>query len=380
MNFEFSAEQEGLRAEVREFALKELAPHSAEWDKAEGFPWQAVNLMGQKGYMGILFPKSLGGKEMSHVDLGIVVEELARGDSSCAFICAVQNGWGQKPVDWGDDFLREVIKGMKVFAVGSTEPGMGSDSTAPATTAILEGDTYVVKGVKKFISFAPVATFTGCTCRTLPDSEGMKGISYLKIPMDSPGVKIESIPELGIRAHTLGTIYLNDVRVPRSSLLLEEHRGMYGVFDKWNLMRVLNTVNPLGAAQQSLEETVEYAKHRMAFGRPIAKNEAVQFKIVDDHISIEAARLLAYKALWLMDERKPAAKAASMAKAFGTVAAFHTADDCLQNFGAIGYSRLLPIEQRLRDIRAWQLGNGSVEMMKAIVGTELIGREFQAYR
>ncbi len=380
MDFNFSPEQDKLRLEVREFARSELAPHSAEWDREERFPWEAAKLMGERGYIGTMFPKRLGGQERSHVDLGIIVEELARGDSNCAFVVAVQNGWGQEPVKWGDDFLREVIKGDKVFAVGSTEPGMGSDSTAPRTTATLEGDTYVLRGVKKYISFAPVATFMGCTCRTLPDSVGMKGISYLKIPMDAPGVKVTSISEMGMRAHTLGRIDLTNVRIPRSELLLPEHKGMYQVFSKWNLMRVLNTINPLGAALQSLDETIEYVKSRKAFGRPIAKNEAVQFKIVDDYISIEAARMLVYRALSLMDEDKPTAKAAAMAKAFGTVVAFRAIDDCLQNNGAFAYTSESPIEQRFRDIRSWQLANGSVEMMKAIVGTELLGREYQAYK
>lgn len=380
MDFYFSKEQDALRSEVREFARTQLAPHSAEWDREERFPWEAVKQMGEKGFMGTLFPKSLGGRERSHVELGITVEELARGDSCCAFIVAAQNGWGQEPVQWGEDFLREVIKGNKVFAIGSTEPGMGSDSTAPRTTATLEGDTYVIRGVKTYISFAPVATFMGCTCRTLPDSEGMTGISYLKVPLDAPGVKLTSISEMGVRAHTLGRIELTNVRIPRSELLLPEHKGMYQVFAKWNLMRLLNTINPLGAASQCLDETIEYVKGRKAFGRPIAQNEAVQFKIVDDYISLEAARLLVYRALCLLDEGKPAAKEAAMAKAFGTVTAFRIADDCMQNGGAFAYTSLSPIEQRFRDIRSWQLANGSVEMMKAIVGTELLGRDYQAYR
>jgi len=380
MDFDFSPEQERFRTEVREFALQELAPHSRTWDREEKFPWEAVKLMAGRGYMGTLFPRRLGGQEKSHVDLGIVIEELARGDMSCAFICAVQNGWGQAPVNWGDNFLRDIIQGNEVFAIASTEPGMGSDSTAPQTSGIREGDEYIVNGVKKFISFAPVARFTGCTCRTLPGSTGMKGISYIKVPMDSPGVKVTSISEMGMRAHLLGTIELQNVRVPISHLMLEEHKGMYGVFEKWNLMRVLNTLNPLGAALKSLEETMDYVKHRQAFGRPIGRNEAVQFKIVDDYIAIELAKMMCYKALWLLDQGRRSAKEAAMAKAFGTVAAFHTVDNCMQNFGALGYSSLSPIEQRFRDIRAWQLGNGSVEMMKAIVGTELMGPEYQAYK
>lgn len=380
MDFEFSSSEQRLAAEVREFAHEHLYPHAAAWDREERFPWEAVRLMAKRGYMGAMFPKNLGGSEMSHVEMGIIVEELARGDASCAFICAVQNGWGQQPVQWGDDFIREVIRGEAVFAIGSTEPGMGSDATAPKTSAVLDGDEYVINGVKKYISFAPVAKFTGCTCRTLPDSVGMKGISYLNVPMDAPGVRVISIHELGLRAHTLGTVVMNDVRVPRENLLLPEHRGMYGVFDKWNLMRVLNTLNGIGAAEQSLDETIEYAKNRHAFGQPIVKNEAVNFRIVDDYMALEAAKMLAYRALWLMDKGRPAAMAAAMAKAYGTVAAFRVADDCLQNHGAAGYSSSLPIERRFRDIRAWQLGNGSVDMMKAIVGTELIGREYQAYK
>jgi len=159
----------------------------------------------------------------------------------------------------------------------------------------------------------------------------MKGISYLRIPLDAPGVTVSSISEMGMRAHTLGRIELSNVRIPRSDLLLPEHKGMYQVFEKWNLMRLLNTINPLGAALQSLEETMEYVKSRYAFGRPIAQNQAVQFKIVDDYINIEAARMLVYRALLMLDRKEPAAKEAAMAKAFGTVVAFHAIDNCIGN-------------------------------------------------
>ncbi len=380
LDFDFTEEQEQFRQQVREFALKELAPRSAQWDEREEFPWDGLKMMANMGLMGLVFPKRLGGQEKGYVELAIAAEELGRGDITCAFLCSGKNCWGQPPVQWGDDVLREQIRGEKVFCIATTEPGGGSDSRTIRTEARRKGNDYIINGVKRYVSWATVAHCAGFTCRTVRE-DGQPGESFIKIELDSPGVTVTPIREFGVRAHQLANIVLRDVRVPVSNLLLEEHKGMAGVFDRWGLMRILNTFYPLGAAQQSLEETIEYVKHRQAFGRPIGKFEAVQFRIVEDYINIELARMIGYKGMWLADQgRLPNIREAAMTKAFGTVAACRAIDNCIQNCGSLGYSRELPLEQRYRDARAFQIANGTVDIMKIMLGRLLLGDECVPYR
>ncbi len=381
LDFDLTPEQEQLRKDTREYALKELKPHSPEWDKKAEFPWDAVHQMADKGLMGFVYPKRLGGSERSNVDLGIVVEELARGDMVCGFIVTIQNAWGQPPAYWGDDFLKEVVKGKQVFAIGSTEPGMGSDSTNPGCTARKEGDEWVINGVKRYISFVPAAQVMGTTCRTLPGSKGMHGISYIKVELDRPGVTIKEIDEFGLRHHKLGNIVLKDVRVPLTNMMAEEHRGMYAVFDRWGIMRILNAMTAMGTAMQGLDDCIEYVKRRQAFGRPVGKFEAVQFRIVEDYTNLELARLMAYKGLWLADKgRLPNIREAAMVKSFGVIAACKALDNCMQNMGAFGYTDDSRIGQRYRDARCMELGNGTYDIMKIMLGRLLLGDEYVPYK
>lgn len=379
LNFDFTEEQERFRQTVRKYALKKLTPRSVYWDQHEEFPWDAVKEMAQMGLMGLVHSKRLGGQEKGLVDLGIAVEELARGDAVCGFVVAVQNAWGLL-VDWGEDLIRDVVKGTKVFAIGATEPGIGSDATNPETTAVRQGDEWVINGAKRYISFAPAAYAMGTTCRTLPGSKGMHGISYIKIELDRPGVTTVPISEFGIRAHQLGHIVLKDVRVPASNMMAEEHRGMYAVFDRWGIMRILNTLVSVGTAEQALADTIEYVKKRKAFGRPIGKFEAVQFRVVEDYTNLELTKLMAYQGLWLADQgRLPNIKEAAMVKSFGAVAAARCVDNCIQNQGALGYTSELLL-QRYRDARAMQLANGSIDIMKLMLGRLLLGNECIPYR
>lgn len=384
LDFDFTEEQEKLRQEVREFALKELAPNADYWDEHEVLPWEAIGKMGEKGFQGLAMPKKLGGSEQGFVSAGIACEELARGDIVCAFVQGAVSGWGPCPDGikdwWGDDFLRDVVKGKKLFAVGSSEPGAGSDAASEKTSAVREGDEYVINGVKRFISFVPGATIMGTSCQTAP-KKGLFGVSWIKVELDRPGVTITSIPEMGLRGHQLGNIVLKDVRVPVSNRMAEEHRGLYAVFNRWGLMRIYNTMYPLGAAMQSIDETIEWVKRRVAFGRPIGKFEAVQFRIVEDYTNIELTRLMAYRGLWLADKgRLPNIREAAMVKHFGQQACARAIDNCLQNHGAYGYQSDKPFDRRYRAVRGFQLGNGTNDIMKIMLGRLILGEEMVPYR
>ena len=379
MDFDFDEEQEKFRTRLRELTKKELAPLAFRWDETSQFPWESLKILAREGYTGLVYPQELGGQGKTYVELGIMAEELGRVDQSLGFVACLQNSWGQPPVMWPDEVRRGVITAQKFLAFAFTEPGTGSDSAAIMTEGRREGDEWVINGVKRYISFLPAASVAAVTVRTSPGSSA-RGISLIMVELDRPGVTVRTIPEMGLRGHGLGTIIMKEVRVPYLNLLTEEGRGLYTVFDRWDIARCLNTLYPLGAATEAIELAVERAKRRGAFGRPLIKYEAVQFRLVESYIEVEMAKMLAYKALWMVDRGRKISKEAAMVKAYGVPAAYRCIDGCLQTFGASGYTPETPLERHLRDARGFMLGNGTPDIMRIIVGRELWGNEVVPYR
>jgi alkylation response protein AidB-like acyl-CoA dehydrogenase len=378
LNFSFSPEQDAFRNKVRSFAYEVLAPNSQKYEDKDELPKDAVKAMSREGLLGLRFPKALGGQSKGYIDVGIAVEELARGDSTCSFLVAGANMWGAG-LPWGDEIKRGLIKGEKFMCLGATEPNAGSDASGYTTTALRDGDEYVINGVKRYISFAPSAHVMAVAARTT-SQEGARGISLIKVELDRPGIKVSLVPAVGLIAHGQGNIEFNNVRVPVSNLLTEENKAFREMQKIWNQMRIYNTMNPLGAAKASVEESIEYARKRNVYGKPLGKLQSVQFKIVEDYIKIEAALLLCYRGLWKADAGEDIRREAAMAKSFGTEVAFFAIDNAIQNHGAYGYSKATPLERRWRDARAFRIANGAVEVMKSVVGIDLLGDEFASYR
>lgn len=379
MDFSFSEQQELFRRVVREFAQKELAPKIREYEDRGEYPWPIVKKMAQQGLIGLSFPKEYGGQEADTVTLGIFVEELARAggmlppDAFSGVIAAV--GSDELKQKW----LPGVCKGEQLIGLASTEPSCGSDVASIQTRAVKNGDEYVISGEKQCVSWVKDAAAFLVLCKTEPDA-GARGISIILVEMDRPGIEKYYFKTLGWRTDSLGGFTLKDVRVPVSNLVGMENVGFIYTMLTFDYVRALLALWCLGYAQASLEGTIEYAKQRKAFGRPIAKFESVQSRIAEDYTLIEAARLLCYKALWMRDRGLSIAKECAMVKWWVPQLAFQVINNSIQAHGAIGYTTEYPDEWRLRQVRGAWLADGTPDIMKIIVGREILGKEYVPYR
>jgi cyclohexanecarboxyl-CoA dehydrogenase len=383
MDFAFTPEQEELVRTLRAFSRKELAPHSAEWDRTGRFPWDAWRRMGELGLFGLRAPAAWGGQEADLVTTGIAIEEIGRGDFSCTYgiqlACLAgeivgRNGSEEVKRRW----LPPVIRGEAVMAIALTEPGVGSDAAHLACRAERHGDEYVITGEKSGISLGMVAQAAMVFARTGPGA-GARGVTAFLVPLDLPGVTRSALHDLGSRAVGRAVLSFDHVRVPASHRLGPEGAGFYEVMRGFDFNRVLIALACLGVAQVSLEETMRYVQERRAFGRPIVQFEGVSFPLAEAATLLEAARLLSYKALWLADRGERHTKEAAMAKWWAPKLAVETIHQCLLLHGHYGYTDELPFGQRLRDVIGLEIGDGTAEIMKLIVARELMGREALPY-
>jgi cyclohexanecarboxyl-CoA dehydrogenase len=277
------------------------------------------------------------------------------------------------------DWLPGLVKGEKMLGVANTEPSAGSDAAAIATRAVRKGDNYVLNGEKQFITGIDECAAYCVLAKTDPD-KGAKGVSMFLVETNTPGVEKYKLDALGWKLFSFGGLVLKDVTVPAANLIGEENQGFMYVMETFDLMRALIAIWCVGMAEESLDENIEYVKQRKAFGRPIAKFESVQSRIVEGYTKIEAARLLCYRTLWLKDKGEKITKHSSMVKWYAPVLAFNVVNDCLQNRGALGYTTECLDEYRLREIRGASIGDGTTDINKIVVARELLGREFLPYR
>jgi alkylation response protein AidB-like acyl-CoA dehydrogenase len=375
LDFSFTPEQEDFRMFVREFARREIAPRAAEWDEKEEMPWHAIHKMGEAGLLGIIAPKSMGGQERDYFHLGIAVEEIARVDNSCAMICSMQNTLGTLIPGWGDDTVREVIKGRQLLCIATSETEAGSDVTNMSTTARIEGDQFVINGQKIHVSLMPGGTIMGVTAK-VQQGEGKQSISFIRVPADAPGVSSILMPEMGVRSHQLGIVNFKDVRVPVEHVLGGRGQAKAVLYARWNVSRCLSALNALGAAQQVMEDTIEFVKKKKVYGQAIGHFQAISFPLIEHATRIEACRLMAYKGLWMNVRGENAAKVAGMAKWSGITYSIQAIYDCLQMHGAAGYLKDLGIERRYRDVMGLTFTGGTINVMKLIVVKEMLGASF----
>ncbi len=383
MDFAFSPEQEELIRTLRAFARKELAPRSRHWDKTAEFPWEAWRRMGELGLFGLRAPVEYGGQETDLLTMGIVTEEIARGDFSCTYGLQLaglageivgRNGAEEVKKRW----LPPMIGGEAVLAIGLTEPSVGSDAANLACRAVRERDEYVITGEKSGISLGMVAHAIMLFATTNPAAKA-RGVTAFLVPLDLPGVSRSPLRDLGARAIGRAVLSFDHVRIPASHRLGEEGSGFYQVMRGFDFNRVLIALACLGAAQTSLEETMAYVKERTAFGKPIVQFEGVSFPIAEAATYIDAARWLCYRALWLADHGQPHTKESAMVKWWAPRLSVETIHQCLLLHGHYGYTDELPFEQRLRDVIGLEIGDGTAEVMKLVVARELMGRESLPY-
>lgn len=375
----FSAEHDAYRARVRDFAQSELRPHSRRWDEADVLPLDAVRAMGAAGIFGVVAPRHLGGEARDYVSLGIAIEEVAAADLSCALIAWQQATFTRFFPGWGDDTVRAVLRGEAVVALATSEEDAGSDVSAMRTVARPDGDDYLVSGTKIHVSQVPGAQVLAVSAR-VDDGSERRPMVLLRVPADAPGVSVEAMPQMGVRAHQLGIVRMDSVRVPKSAVMGSEGQGKALMYARYNVSRCMSPLAALGAARAVVDETMAFARDKVAFGRPVAANQSISFPLVEHHTKIEAARLLVYRALAMNDAGLDSTRETAMGKWLGITTGVQAIQECLQLRGANGYLRDWGVEQRLRDVNALYFTGGTIQIMKLILVRELLGAESAGLR
>ena len=379
MNLELSQEQEDVRRLAEDFVTREIAPHSAAWDRAESVDRGIVKKLGALGFLGLTVPEEYGGSGGDHLAYCLVTEELGRGDSSVRGIVSVSLGLVAKTIAaWGSEeqkrrWLPGLTAGEAVGCFGLTEPGNGSDAGHLTTRAVRDGDDYVINGAKMFITNGTWADVVLLFART-NDTPGHKGISAFLVPADAPGLTRRTVHgKLGLRGQATAELLLDGVRVPATALLGPEGKGFSVAMSALAKGRMSVAAGCVGIAQAALDAAVRYAGEREQFGRPIAGHQLVQELISDISVDVDAARMLTWRVADLVDRGKDFATAASTAKLFASEAAVRAANNALQVFGGYGYIDEYPVGKLVRDARVMTLYEGTSQIQKLIIGRALTG-------
>lgn len=381
MDFELNEEDLMLAETLRTYSRDRLRPDYRRW-LTEPYPRERIRELGELGLLGITIPAHFGGSGGRYTSLGVAAEELARGDFNVTYFLQLSAIGGLLLHEADDDlksrYLPLIASGDLTMAFALTEPGVGSDAASLATTAKLEGDAFVIRGEKASITFAGFAD--ACVVFARTGGPGPGGISMFLVPLDLPGVSRKVYSSSGGHLTQRGSLFFDGVRVPASHQMGKEGQGFIKAMQAFDFNRAVIALACIGTAEQSLDETVEYAKTRFTFGRPLARHEAVAFQIAEHLASIHATRLVAYQTLALADDGRTHTSVAAMAKLLGPKQAADAIHACLILHGWSGYGTDLPFEQRLRDVIGLEVGDGTPEIMKGIIARERFGREFNPYR
>jgi short/branched chain acyl-CoA dehydrogenase len=390
MSFELSAEHEAFRRAVRDFAEAEVAPHIAEWDRKHYFPAELVPKMGDLGLFGLVAPEEFGGAgidEGAFTSLCVAIEELGRVDQSVGITLSAGVGLGINPIlsfgtqEQKERFLPDLVAGRALAAFGLTEPDAGSDAGATRTRARLEGDQWVVDGAKAFItnSGTPLTSVVTVTARTGTRENGKAEISAIMVPSGTAGFTVEPpYDKLGWHASDTHGLTFEDCRVPQDHLLGARGDGFKQFLATLDDGRIAISALAVGLAQACLEQSTEYAKTRIAFGKPIGVNQGVSFQLADLAVMVEAARTLTYKAAWLKDElvagrRKhdEVKQAAAVCKLYSTEAAVTATRIATQIFGGNGFMEEYPVARFYRDAKILEIGEGTSEVQRMVIARGL---------
>ena len=382
MAFGFDEAQEMFRREVANFAQKELAPGAKERAKKDSIDRTTYKKLGDMGFLGLGIPEKYGGQPSDWTTVGILVEELTKVDSSVGVVPAVCTLLAsillEMPEDLKNEWIPRVVSGDTLLCFCLTEPDCGSDAAALKTKATKEGDSYILNGEKTSVTMGLQADAALIFAKTDPTAKA-RGITLFLVPTDTPGITKSAFPDMGFLPYGRASFILDGVKIPASNQIGETGKAFYTAMHFFDVMRACLGLNALALAQTSLNEAIEYAKQRTAFGKPIAKFEGVSFKIAEAATLIEAARLLCYKTLWMVDNGLPTTKEAAMCKWWCPRVAVNAIHDCLLIHGHIGYSEEYPVEQRLRDAIGFEIADGCADIQKIIISREIIGREFLPY-
>jgi butyryl-CoA dehydrogenase len=362
-----------VRRSVRAFCERELKPIAHELDLEARFPWELVEKMGKLGYFGIQAPEALGGAAMDTISYAIIIEEISRACAGLGLCITVHNSVAVFPlVAFGSDeqknkWVPPLAKGEKIGAFCLTEPNVGSDASGVESTAVRDGDHYIVNANKVLITNGGVADICLIFVKT-DKAGGYKGLSVIVVERGTPGFEVGDLENLsGNRANPVSSIRLNDCRVPVGNLLGKEGLGMKIGLVALDTGRIGIAAQALGIAQAAMEEAVKYSNQRYQFGVPISKHEAIQMMIADMATQIDAARLLIYRAAAVRDKKRPFSSEAAMAKLFASEMASKVTDMAVQIHGGYGYSKSYPVERFYRDARVTRIYEGTSEIHRIVI-------------
>lgn len=379
MDFSFTEEQNMVRKLVRSFVDKEIMPYIQEWDAQGRFEVEIMKRLGELDLMGVCIPEEYGGSGMDYNTLAIVCEELERGDTAFRTAVSVHTGLNSMTLlQWGleeqkQKYLVPQAKGEKIGAFGLTEPNAGSDVAAMSTTAVKDGDDYILNGSKTWISLCDVADHFIVFAYT-DKSKKHKGISAFIVERTMPGFSSKAIKgKLGIRAGNTGEIFFEDVRVPKENLLGEEGEGFKIAMSALDNGRFTVAAGACGTIMACLEASVKYCHERSAFGKEIGQHQLVKQMIAKMEAGLEMSRLLVYRAGWLKNQGKRNTRETSLAKWQSCDFANEAANDAVQIHGAYGYSNEYPVERYLRNSKAPVIYEGTREIHTLMQADYVLG-------
>jgi len=381
--FGFTEAQEMFRTMVRDFAHRELMPGAKERMKLNRIPGDLVKKLADSGFLGLRIPEKYGGQMSDIVTGGIAVEEAARSDLAPSAVMTNLVIAGEIlalcPEEVQAEWMPLFAKGRKLICFSVTEPDAGSDVAAIKARAKRDGDYYVLNGEKTSVTVGMQADVAAMWVKTDPTA-GARGVTAFLVPLDLPGIERLPFADMGFRVVERASITLDDVRIPAKYRIGEEGKGFYSVMDAFDYIRGFVCLSILAFGEQSVYDAIDYARQRTAFGKPIAKYDAVSFRLVDSLAKIEAAKLLCYKALWLRDQGRRATKEGAMAKSICPTIAIEACNNAMLTLGHVGYSSDYPVEQRLRDVIGYQFVEGTADMQRIVLVRELIGKDYLNYR
>ncbi len=381
MDFALDEEQTLLRDMARDFAEAELKPRAAKHDRDEALDPEVVSLMGELGFWGLTIPEEYGGSGLGNLALVIVLEELNRGCASVGVTASVHSSLGAGPIiKYGTDeqkahWLPKLATGEALGAYALTEPASGSDAAALRMRAVRDGDDFILSGTKIWVTTGSIAGSVTVYARTDPDVPNTKGITAFLLDVKTPGCNVgKKEQKLGIRGSPAVELEFDDCRVPASCVLGEVDRGFPIALDTLDGGRIGIGAQALGIGRACLDASLEYAQVREQFGKPIAKFQAIQWKLADMSTRLDASRLLVQRAAWLRDRQEPCGRAAAEAKLLASVTANFCADECLQIHGGAGYTDDFEVERLFRDARITEIYEGATDIQRLVIARSLLAK------
>ena len=378
MNFELSEEHKMIQQAARDFAQAELLPGVIERDNEQRFPTEQIKQMGELGFMGMMVSEKYNGSGMDTISYALAVEEISKVDASASVVMSVNNSlvsWGLEKFgteEQKEKYLKPLASGQIIGAFCLSEPEAGSDATSQQTTAIDNGDHYVLNGTKNWITNGNSASVYLVIAQTDVE-KGHRGINCLIVEKDMPGFQVGlKEDKLGIRGSDTHSLMFTDVKVPKENRIGEDGFGFKFAMKVLSGGRIGIAAQALGIASGAYELALKYSKERKAFGKAISEHQAIAFKLADMAIKVETARLLVLKAAWLKDKGMPFDKESAMAKVYASEAAMWIATEAVQVHGGYGYVKEFHVERLMRDAKITQIYEGTSEIQRIVISRAVL--------